>query len=67
MNIQLLGRPGTVKQEGSAVHQLLHHVVLAHIGGVVTGHKVGSVNQIGGFNGLMTKAQMAHGDTAGLL
>ncbi len=38
--LQLLHIPGAVQQEDAALLQILDHVVLVHIGGVVAGHEV---------------------------
>ena len=59
--------PGTVQKEGSSVHQLLYHVVLAYVGRIVAGYKVCLVNQISRLNGTLAKTQVRHGYAAGLL
>ena len=59
--------PWTVQKECSAVHQLLHHIVLIYIRRIVAGHEIRFMDQICGLNGLFTKSQMRHGHTAGLL
>ena len=43
--------PGAVQQEGAALLQIVHHVVLVDIGGVVAGHKVRLGDQIGRADG----------------
>ena len=59
--------PRAVQQECTAVNQLLYHVVLTNIGRVVAGYEVCLVDQIGGFDRIMTETQVRHGNTAGLL
>ena len=56
-----------VEKEGSAGNEILNDVVLIHIGRIVAGNEVGLVHQIGGLDGRLTEAQMADGNTAGLL
>ena len=65
--LHLLGRPGAVEQEGAAVLQRGHHVVLGDIGRVVAGDEVGAVDQIGALDRVVAEAQVADGDAAGLL
>ena len=59
--------PRAVQQECSAVNQFLNHIVLAHIGRVMTSNKVCFVDQISRFDRLFTETQVRHGHTAGLL
>ena len=67
MGLQLLSGPWAVQQEGSAVNQLLDHVVLSHIGRIVAGHKVSLVDEISRFDLLMAETKVGHGNAAGLL
>ena len=67
MLLELCIAPCAVQQEGSAVHKLLNHVVLANISRVVASHEVCLVNQIGRLNRLVTEAEVGNRDTAGLL
>ncbi len=65
--LQTLGIPRAVQQEHAALLQVLHHVVLVDIGGVVAGHEIGGLNQIRGADGSLPEAQMALRQAAGLL
>ena len=59
--------PRAVQKESTAVYQLLYHVVLTYIGRIVAGYEVCLVDQVGGFDRLLTETQVRHGNTAGLL
>ena len=59
--------PRTVQQEGTAVYQLLNHVVFVHIGRIVTCYEVCLLDQIGGFDRALTETKVRHGNTAGFL
>ncbi len=67
MLLQLFSGPRAVQQECSAVYQLLNHVELGDVGRIVACNKVCSVNQVSGFDRFLTKTQMRHCYTAGLL
>ena len=64
--LQLLHAPGAVQQEGAALLQILGGVVLGDIGGGMDRHKVRGGHQIGGADGLVSEAQVALGQAAGL-
>ena len=59
--------PGAVEQEGAALFEVFHHVVLMDIRGSVAGHEVRRGDQIGGADGHLAEAQVALGQAAGLL
>ena len=67
LSLQLLGGPGAVEQEGAALLQRGDHVVHGDVRRVVAGDEVGRVDQIGALDRLVAKAQVGHGDAAGLL
>ena len=67
MFLQLFCVPRTVQKERTTIHQLLNHVVLAHIRRIMTSHKVCLANQISGFDLLMSETQMGHGYTTRFL
>ena len=67
MLLQFLCVPRAVQQESTAVNQLLNHVVLTNICRVVASYEVCFVDQVGGFNLLMTVTQVGHGNTTGFL
>ena len=56
--------PRTVQQEGTAVNQLLNHVVFVYIGRIVACHEVCLLDQVGGFDRALTETQVGHGNTA---
>ena len=56
-----------VEQEDAAVGDAVEHVEATDVGGVVAGHEVGLVDQVGALDLLFAKAQVADGDAAGLL
>ena len=66
MGVQIGRIPRAVEKEGPARLQILDHVVFIDIGGVVAGHEVGLVDQIGALDGLLAKAQVGYGDAARL-
>ncbi len=59
--------PWAVQQECTAVHQLLNHVVLADICRVMACNEVSLADQVCGLDRSMSKTQMRHRYTAGLL
>ena len=59
--------PGAVQQEGAALLQIAHHVVLVDVGGVVAGRKVCLGDQVGRADGRFPEPQVALGQAAGLL
>ena len=66
--VDFLVAPLAVDQEGAAgLHVTDHGEGLDDIGGHVAGHEVGLVDIIRSTDGLVTEAQMADGDAAGLL
>ena len=66
--VQLVHIPLAVDHEHAAgLHIVDHLKALGDIAGVVAGHEVGLVDIIRRTDGLITEAQMADGDTAGLL
>ena len=58
--------PHGVQQEDAAVFQTSQNIILADIGLLRAGDEVRLVDQIGGADGRIAKAQMGHGDAAGL-
>ena len=64
--LQLLHAPAAVQQKDAAGLDVMDHIVLADIGGVMAGHKVRLAHQVGGFDGLAAKAQMADRQAAAL-
>ena len=64
---QLLHAHAGVDQEGTALLDVLHHLILGQVGGVVAGHEVSLLDIVGGLDLLGTEAQVADGDAAGLL
>ena len=68
MMVQLVHIPLAVDHEHAAGLDVIDHLeALGDIAGVVAGHKVGLVDIIRRTDGLITEAQMADGDAAGLL
>ena len=65
--LQLCITPAAVQQEGAAFFQVLHHIVLIHIGRSMASHKVLRLDQIGRTDGGLAEAEMALGQAAGLL
>ena len=65
--LQTVHVPSAVQQEHAALLQVLHHVVLMDIGGVVAGHEISGLDQIRGTDGGLAEAQVALGQAAGLL
>ena len=59
--------PWAVQKEGSAILQILNHVVFTDVGRIVACHKVCLVDQISGFDLRLAETQMRNGDTAGFL
>ena len=59
--------PCTVQKEGSAINELLYHIELRHVGRIVAGNEVRSLDKISGLNRLVTKTEVRHRYTAGLL
>ena len=57
MLLQLLSAPRAVQQEGTAVNQLLNHIVLAHIGRVMACYEVGLLDQVCRLDLLVAKTQ----------
>ena len=56
MLFHLILGPCTVQKEGTAVNQLLYHIKLSHIGRIVAGNEVSSLNQVSRLNRLITKS-----------
>ena len=65
--IELLSIPAAVEQEGTALLQILYHIVLVDVGRIVAGHKVSLADEISGLDGLVTKTQVGNGYAAGFL
>ena len=61
---QLFPGPGAVQEEGSAFGKPGRHIVKMDVVGLVAGHEIRVVHQVGGFDGLVTETQMGHGDPA---
>ena len=59
--------PGGVEEEYAVILDVLKHVVLGHIGGVMAGDKVSRIDEVGALNGLLAETQMGYGKAAGLL
>ena len=65
--LHLLQGPGAVEEERAALLDAAGHVVLRDIGRIVAGHEVRAVDEVGALDGGLAEAQMADGETAGLL
>ena len=65
--LQALHIPLAVEQEHAAVLEVFDHVVLAHIGRVVAGHKVRRADQVRGADRVLAEAQVGLGQAARLL
>ena len=67
MLFQFLLGPYGVQQEGAAVLDLRDDVEVLHVALLVAGNEVGHRDIVGGMDRLMSEAQVALGDAAGLL
>ena len=56
--------PRAVQQEGTAVYQLLNHVVFIDIRRIMTCHEVCLLNQVRGLNRTLAETQVGHGNAA---
>ena len=64
MLVQSFCVPWAVQKEGTAVYQLLYHVVLVNIRRIVACNKVRLADQVGGLDRGFTKTQVGHGHAA---
>ena len=67
LGVQLLSSPGAVQQERAAVLEAVNHIIVRHVGRVVTGHEVSRIDQIRGLYRYLTETQVGYGQTARLL
>ena len=65
--VQLLFIPDAVQKEGSALLQILQHIILADVGLVMTGYEIRLIDQISRLDRMLSEPQMGYGKTAGFL
>ena len=61
------GLPGSVEDEGTALLELVDHVELAGVGGVVAGNVISLLNEVFGLNGVLADTDVGDGETARLV
>ncbi len=52
-----------IQQEGTAVPDILYHVIFMEVYRIVACHEVGTVNQVGGTDWKAAKAQVGYGQS----
>ena len=67
LSLHILDRPGRVEKEYAAVLETFENIVLGDIACVVACYEVSAVDEVGALDGGLAEAEVADGQTAGLL